>query len=264
MPPVALQARPATGLIDVGLVILRHRYWDFFLAELIPASPVLVVAAFVSPGAIRDVRIGSYLAAPIATGIASWLVSQEFTGQAISLGQAVRRAVWQAPGLIGVALVVALSTVLGLLGLVVGAFVVAAFMYTAIPVYVLEDVRASEAIDRAIALARGNVMRILGVLLGAALGFLIVEVIAGLVLLWGWRTVTSHLYVPVRVYTLVAMIINLAILPLPHVFHAVVYYDLRIRREGMDIETMAAALADAPPAPPADAPPPNAPEANPA
>jgi len=71
MPPVALQARPATGLIDAGVVIRRRRYWDFFLAELIPASPLLLLAVFVSSAAIRDVRRAEIFVAPVATAIAT-------------------------------------------------------------------------------------------------------------------------------------------------------------------------------------------------
>ena len=264
MPPVALQARPATGLIDAGLVVLRRRYWDFFLAELIPASPWLVLALFVSTSSITYIRLAELFTVPVATGIAAWLVSQAFTGETVSLGDAVGRGLRRAPGLIGVSIIAGVSVVLGLIGLIVGGFVVAAWMYTAIPVYALEDVHASEAIDRSLALSRGNVMHVLGVLLGAAVAYLILEIISGLVLNWLWLTVTHHVYVPVRVLTLVAMITNLAILPLPHVFPAIVYYDLRVRREGMDIEAMAQALDDAPPASRAANAPPNAPEANPA
>lgn len=150
MPPVALQARPATGLI-------------------------------------RDVRLAEIFVAPVATAIATWLVSQEFTGEQVSLGDAVRRAMRRFPGVIGVSLLAGLSVAPGLIALIVGGFVVAAWMYTAIPVYTLENVRA------------------------------------------------------------------------------IVYYDLRVRREGMDIEVMAAALDDAPPALlPVEVSPPKAPEANPA
>lgn len=67
--------------------------------------------------------------------------------------------------------------------------------------------------------------------------------------------------VPVRVETLLLMLANLAILPFLHVLPAVVYYDLRVRRDGMDIEVMAAALDDAAPA---SVPAPNVPGANPA
>ncbi|HKV51868.1 MAG TPA: hypothetical protein VJO52_11775, partial [Gemmatimonadaceae bacterium] len=237
MPPVALQARPATGLIDTGLVILRRRYWDLFVAELIPAFPFLVLALFVSSKAYGYVRLGEALAAPVAIGIVSCLVSQEFTGNTVALGDAIRRGVRRAPGLIGVWLLSGLSVALGLIGLIVGGFVAAALMYTAVPVYALEDVRANDAIDRSIALARGNVMHVLGVLLGALLGYWIVYYPAAFAITWGWRAASHHGYIPVRVETLVLTFAYLAILPLPHVFPAVVYYDLRVRREGMDIET---------------------------
>lgn len=249
MPPVALQARPATGLIDTGIIVLRRRYWELFLAELIPTAPVLLLAVFVSSAAIRYVQLATVVTVPVATGIVAWLVSQEFTGETVTLGTAVRRAMRRAPGLIGVRLVSGLIIALGLIGLIVGGFVAAAWMYSAMPVYTLENTSVSAAIDRSMALARGNVLHVLGVLLGSALGYLIVELLARWVIAWVWGAATHVVYIPVRVDTLVVMIVTLGILPFYHVFPTVVYYDLRVRREGMDIEAMTAALGDSARAP---------------
>lgn len=260
MPPVALHARPATGLIDATIAILRRRYWDCFLAELIPIAPFLVVAVFVSRAHITYVTYGTGLAAPLAIAIDAWLVSQDFTGEPVSLGDAVRRTLPRSPGLIAVQVVVVLTCLLGLVGLIVGVFVMVAWMYTAIPAYALEDVGASGAIDRSLALARGNVRHILGVALAAWLGYEILRLTIVSLNTWLWGAATRHVYIPPRVDTLVVMIGNLAILPIVHIPHSVVYYDLRIRCEGIDLEAMAAALDDPAPA----APVPNAPAADPA
>lgn len=194
MPPVALHARPATGLIDATIAILRRRYWDCFLAEIIPIAPFLVVAVFVSRAHITYVTYGTGLAAPLAIAIDAWLVSQDFTGEPVSLGDAVRRTLPRSPGLIAVQVVVVLTCLLGFVGLIVGVFVLR---------------RTIVSLNT-----------------------------------WLWGAATRHVYIPPRVDTLVVMIGNLAILPIVHIPHAVVYYDLRIRCEGIDLEAMAAALDD--------------------
>lgn len=255
MPPVALQARPATGLIDASIAILRRRYWDFFLAELVPASPFLLLTVFASSASIRYINAARLLALPVASGISAWLVSQEFTGRSISLGDAVRRTLPRSLGLIGISLVAGISVLLGVLGAVVGAFVVLAWMYCVVPVYALEDINASEVIERSMALARGNVLHVLGVCLAALFAFQIVDRSVALVIRWAWHDLTRHVYVPVRVETLLLIFLSLALLPLGHVPQSVVYFDLRVRREGMDIEAMAALNDPAAP---------NAPEASPA
>ncbi|MGH7649506.1 MAG: hypothetical protein ACREND_15430 [Gemmatimonadaceae bacterium] len=134
-------------------------------------------------------------------------------------------------------------------------------MYAAIPAYLLEDVDVGSAIDRSMFLARGNMVHVLGVCVPVVLGLTTCNLAVSALIRLTWGAVTPHVHIPVRVETLSVMVAGLAIRPFAHVSQAVVYYDLRVRREGLDIESMAAAL-DASSAP-ADAAP-NAPEANPA
>ncbi len=269
MSSVGLRARPATGLIDTAVVLLRRRYWDYFLAALIPALPFLIVDVFVSYRTLGWVEDADRLVWPVAAAIAACMVSGEYTGRPVSLGDALARALRRYPALIVLSLFVAVCVACGLAFLIIGAFVVAAWLYAAAPAFLLEDLSPSGAIGRSFDLANGLAPHVLGVWVGAVLANIIVDWALAALIRWGWVALVAYVVLPVRVETMLLLPAALAARPLIVVPPAVVYFDLRIRRDGFDIEAMAASLDDAAPAPssaiPANVPDaPNAPAAGPA
>lgn len=272
MSSVGLRARPATGLIDTAVVVLRRRYWDYFLAALIPALPFLIVDIFVSYRTLGWVEDADRLTWLVAAAIAACMVSGEYTGSRVSLGDALARALRRYPALIVLSLFVAVCVVCGLAFLIIGAFVVAAWLYAAAPAFILEDLSPSRAIGRSFDLANGLAPHVLGVSVGAVVANIIVNWASASLIRWGWIEVAAGVTIPVRVETMLVLLAAVAARPLVVVPPAVVYFDLRIRRDGFDIEAMAASLDDTAPAPPAASPPnepapphgPNAPAADPA
>lgn len=117
------------------------------------------------------------------------------------------------------------------------------------------------------ALARA-LRRSLGVWVAAVSANVIVDWVAAALIRRGWIALLAYAAVPVRVETMMALLVAVTVRPLIAVPPAVVYFDLRIRREGFDIETMAASLDDSTPAPRVASPneprAPNAPAADPA
>lgn len=267
-----LRARPATGLIDTAVVVLRRRYWDYFLAALIPALPFLIVDVFVSYRTLGWVEDADRLTWLVAAAIAACMVSGEYTGSRVSLGDALARALRRYPGLIVLSLFVAVCVVCGLAFLIIGAFVVAAWLYAAAPAFILEDLSPSRAIGRSFDLANGLAPHVLGVWVGAVVANIIVNWASASLIRWGWIELAAYVSIPVRVETMLVLLAAVAARPLVLVPPAVVYFDLRIRRDGFDIEAMAASLDDTAPAPPAASPPnepdpphgPDAPAADPA
>jgi hypothetical protein len=242
MSSVGLRARPATGLIDTVIVCLRRRYWDYFVAALIPALPLLVIAVFVSSPTLRWVEWGEVLTSGISAAMTACLVSQEFTGQPVALGEALSRSLRRAPGSVAVELLCYLYILCGLLAVIVGAFLCVAWTYAAIPAFALEEVGVFGALGRSRRLASGLVPHVLGVAIPAVLGANLLYYGAAFAIRAGWAALPDHHYVPARVATLLILLANLAARPIVYVAHAVVYFDLRIRRDGFDIEALAASL----------------------
>jgi hypothetical protein len=209
----------------------------------------------------------------IASASAAYL-----TGQALEPGTALRLALGRAGRLVGakllayaimgggfivtgVALAVLLPAILAgggqnvglgvvaalaMLGGVVGALVwlaIALPRYANVtPAVMLEDAGVLQALRRSRELSRGSARRILGLLallfgIGFVLTIMVGEVVAAV---FDNRTLANAIggFVVVPLYPPAAAVLTL------------LYYDLRIRREGYDIEMMAAGLGDLPAAAP--------------
>ena len=160
----------------------------------------------------------------------------------------------------GIAILVAatsaISPVLGVLMALVtfaGGGILAAWMFlryaVAVPVAVLEDSLASDSIARSIDLTHGNLWRVLVlfvftflVTIAVTMVFQVPFVIAAEVA--GPETITGFWFNMIGVFT--GSIASGITAPLAVVAMAVLYYDLRVRKEGLDVQLLLAGLRSAP------------------
>lgn len=132
---------------------------------------------------------------------------------------------------------VSLLVLLAIVAMVALALYVYARLFAVPATAVLEDNGVAASLGRASALARGSIRRILAVFL---LTFLLLFVVSMALLI---AATVALSFSPVA--QAVAMLPYLLVYPLLSVVTAVLYYDLRIRREGFDIEVMAGELGPA-------------------
>ena len=134
-----------------------------------------------------------------------------------------------ASGAIAVVLGIAMFAVLG------GAMLVLAGRYVALPAVIMhEPGGATASMRRARELARGSYRRIAGLLLLVAVLFAILWIGTVAVFVIGAQSQT--------VAKVLASIVNVPLYALFGTITAVLYYDLRVRAEGLDIELLAEEL----------------------
>jgi hypothetical protein len=104
-------------------------------------------------------------------------------------------------------------------------------------IVMIEHLGASDAADRSRELARGHVLRILGLLTVGFLMLLVYVMVGGGLL--------GLLGLGERGIDVVTSVLFVTAYPLPSVLATMLYYDLRIRKEGMDLELMASRLPGA-------------------
>jgi hypothetical protein len=194
-----------------------------------------------------DLVLGLFL-----SGVLSVVVSEATLGGRIGPTEAVRRVAPRLAGLFGLTAVVVLAVALGLLALLVGAVVVWVYLSLATPAYVLEGGGVRQALRRSVVIVRGSWWRTFGILLLAMVVALMLSavfaVLTGIVLasapglfgdfLAGNLTTSGHIVQGVGnllATTVSAPIMSGAIVLL--------YVDLRIRREGLDVTLAEAARA---------------------
>ena len=143
----------------------------------------------------------------------------------------------------------------------------------AIPVILVERARGWNALKRSFQLVRGRwwqtLLALIVAFVLAAIVQFVLAFLVGLVVIVGD---TDSVVLAVFLNTVTSAISSVITTPFIAAIYVLVYYDLRVRKEGYDLELMASGLGDAPPAgsalpppppPPMQAPPPPPPTAPP-
>jgi hypothetical protein len=186
----------------------------------------------------------------IATGATVFIVSESYLGRPLTAREALRRATPYMGRILIASLLMALVIGLGFLLMVIPGIILGVGLAVAIPAVVLETGRsASGALSRSWELTRGSRWRIFG--LGLTLFVLLyvpVVAISGLVA-WLIPGGAAAGFGPSSTATIVALaiggVVQLFIYPLFYCVLTVTYYDLRVRKEGFDLELLASSLQTA-------------------
>jgi uncharacterized membrane protein len=185
----------------------------------------------------------------VATGATVFIVSESYLGRPISAREALDRATPYIGRILVCSLLLALVVGLGFLLLLIPGIMLAVGLALAIPVVVLEPrSSASAALSRSWELTRGARWRIFG--LGVTLLVLLylpVVAITGLValLVSPGQAAMGSASVPMIAVLAVSGLVQMFIYPLFYCVLTVTYYDLRVRKEGFDLELLASTLQTA-------------------
>jgi hypothetical protein len=167
-------------------------------------------------------------------------VSESYLGTEITVGQAYRFVWPKFLNLIGAGILVALVVHMGLLLLVVPGIIFGLWFALTTPAIVVENLKVIEGMSRSKALASGNLGKILSV------GFLVYVIswvvgipfgIAGNFL--GRILFFNNILLMTFIYQLTAVVGQILIVPIGAIAYILLYYDLRIRKEGFDLEMLA-------------------------
>jgi hypothetical protein len=171
------------------------------------------------------------LIAPIVSGAVIRGVFEQLRGNRASFGDSLGVAIGALWRILGTTFAAGIIVVLCSFLLIVPGIVMACSYYVAIPAAVVEGTGVSGSLSRSRKLAQGYRWHIFGILLvGGLLGALI-GAVAGVL----FRGVSGQLQT-----LLVAVVPNAIVGSLSAVFSGVGYYQLRVAKEGIDIQQLAA------------------------
>ena len=281
MPATVLRPLSAGEVLDVSFGLFRRMFATLFVVQLICMTlPFLINVYYTGTGAgfsamLLVGSLVSFVLSALASAATAIAISESYLDRPISAGEALRRAVPRLGALLAVSLLVGVlvvvssipffflvggaafslarsggapsglalfSVLIGIVSLVLPLFV-AAGVSVATPVVVLEErIGAMEALSRAWFLTRGYRLRIAGLLFVTLI--LIMIPYMGMLLLGGAFVTgaagVASVWVPV-----VALAGRLLLTPILYCLITLVYYDLRVRKEGFDLEMLAASLQPA-------------------
>ena len=238
--PAPLRPRSGPELIDAAFVVLRRHY-----TELVAAMAVFLVPSallgLILPAEMQFVKliVEALLFLP-ATGAVISLASDAYLGREVSVSDAVRHGASRWLSIWGAGIIQWLFISLGFLLLIVPAFIFYAWTFAMPIVVMLEGAGAGDSFTRSRQLARGDVLRILGVVgLTTLIVYILVFAIAFMLAALAGGIGESG---ESRVADAASSVVSIFVFPVLYVVSTLLYYDLRIRKEGFDLEMMASSL----------------------
>ena len=232
----------APGQFRIGSVmsktfaVLGRQFGKFVLLALVPMAPIfLLTLVSLSSGGSQS----GFAFAAVLTGLLTFVLQtvaqatslygafQEMRRQPFTIGESLRIGLARAVPVIVVGILVGLATGLGFVLLVVPGIIIGCMLYVAIPACVIEKLGVTASMSRSVALTKGYRWQIFGlfllVVVVALVGALVLARIggaglAGQTLGFVWQVVSTAFGA---------------------VLSAVIYHDLRVAKEGIDLDTLA-------------------------
>jgi hypothetical protein len=251
MSDIVYRPRSIPEIIDASIQLFRRSYRELIAITAIGYVPWIAASTLLTRlSATRGTAdVDSFLATPVWLVLAGtvWFAvvsagciaaaSDAYLGKEPQIASALRRALRRAWPIVAASLVTWVLAGLGLILLIIpGLYVFARFALSP-TIALLEQRSTGESLARASSLSRDRKLHIIGALGAALLIYLVVAATVGLVIgLTGQMALA-----PVA-----EAIVTIGISPLIAVVSAVLYYDLRIRAEGFDVELLERQLQTGP------------------
>jgi hypothetical protein len=243
MESIALRPRKATEIVDAAIEVYRRNPVHFMLLTAMVHAPWLILQLVLlgntqpttlATGDIMTsvvISFGTVISLFMMSAVVVQMASDAYLGRETDAFVAIRRVGWKLPTAFAASAIQGILLVFGLMLLLVPAVYWSALYFAAIPVIVLERKSLFAAFERSGQLSKGLKLHILSTL--------------GLVLIIRWLISGGAIFLVLIIPNVVAQrvvstLVSIIVYPLAGITDALIYYDARIRREGFDIEMMAA------------------------
>ena len=222
-----------------GLRILAHNFAPFALLALAFTAPPFIYA-WVSPVAEAGAVTTGAIAISLVDVLLTYLLTaalvygtvRELRGSRASLSESVSRGLGLVFPVVGVAVVAGIATAVGSLLLVIPGLIVASMLWVAVPVAVVERPGVFASLRRSAELTKGKRWQVFGIIVIIFLFAVVAAAITGAII----DAVTQS----PTVVSLMSWVITALFTALYAVVSAVSYHDLRIAKEGGDVQQIAA------------------------
>jgi Membrane domain of glycerophosphoryl diester phosphodiesterase len=257
------QLRPLSvgEILDAGFKLFRARFGALLLAVLVPVLPLAIVGTIVvaltdehyfdvsttevddSGSAIAGNLIGVILQGlAIALAIAACfkIISAAYLGEETSVGDSLRFGISRIAALIVAYILLSVILIVSFFLLFIPFVYFSVKFAMTFPAIVFERKGPFGAMGRSFSLTRGNFWRVLGTLVVVFLLLLVMTIALSVLIGVGLFSVESASEAVVAVvYTALNVIVIALTYPLFAAILTVIYYDLRVRNEGFDLQLLA-------------------------
>ena len=236
-------------MLDAAIKIYRDRFTTLITVTAVVVVPLGILQAMLTAQILSDpADLGAGLASLVlaVVGVVVTQVATAAVTLAIADAYLDNEAPWQSylaaafsrtGAVVGASLLFGLAVLVGFLGLIVGAVVIGAGLGVFMPALMVERLGATQSLRRAWNLSNGHKWRIFGTWLVAYIIVVVVSVIVGTVFAFGITTTS------VVADQLLAVAASVLTTPFMASVVVVIYFDLRVRKEGFDLEMLSGQIA---------------------
>jgi len=252
-----LELRPLSigDILDRTFTLYRSNFLLFIALAGIPRLPALASGLLQIQGTVGRVptfsayMLGllgltyllSFVGYLFSQGGAVVAVSELYLGRSITIMQSFRRVVDEIGPLLGVLILNGLIIVVGLILLIIPGIYMMCRLFVGVPAAVIERKGPMESLSRSMELTKGFAGRVCIIILlyfVVSFGFgLIMSLPLGVVIATGARD-PSVVQTWSSVQVVLSTILEVLLSPILLIATSIYYYDLRVRKEGFDLQVM--------------------------
>lgn len=255
MAPPTLRPLSVGEILDVSFTLYRRHFVPLATVALICSGLPVLLSLFIEAagGMLRNLplTLAYYIIfavlSAIATAATVFIVSESYLGRPLGAWDALARATPLLWGLIVCSILLALVVGLGFLLFFIPGVILICGLLLAFPALVLEPgATPVAALSRSWTLTRGFRWRMFALLVTLAiLLYIPIVAIGALAALFLPSGAASTGITASLVALAVAGVVQMFLYPLFYCVLTVAYYDLRVRKEGFDLEVLASTLQTA-------------------
>jgi hypothetical protein len=268
VPPIEIRPRRATELVDASFQLLRRYYPQLVTVSAITMSPGVLVRILTrdvmsnpqlmtaNPGPLFAVGIAALLCVTVCDAVLTIAVSDGYLNGEIDLARAFGTGMRKIISVFLASFFRGLLVLLAAFAVAIGVAIVASLKmpvlfvlivplaiwlmlyvllrtFAIIPVVVLENVGANTSMGRTLALSKDCAAHIF---FSLGLAFFLYFIFSGIISALGMTLLSP------ATAGIIGAVLIIPIYPLLTVVSTMLYYDLRIRKEGFDLEIMSREL----------------------
>jgi hypothetical protein len=268
VPPIEIRPRRATELVDASFQLLRRYYPQLVTVSAITMSPGVLVRILTrdvmsnpqlmtaNPGPLFAVGIAALLCVTVCDAVLTIAVSDGYLNGEIDLARAFGTGMRKIISVFLASFFRGLLVLLAAFAVAIGVAIVASLKmpvlfvlivplaiwlmlyvllrtFAIIPVVVLENVGANTSMGRTLALSKACAAHIF---FSLGLAFFLYFIFSGIISALGMTLLSP------ATAGIIGAVLIIPIYPLLTVVSTMLYYDLRIRKEGFDLEIMSREL----------------------
>jgi hypothetical protein len=239
MESLALRPRKATEIVDAAIEVYRRNPIHFLLLAAIVRVPWLIVQIVFVAGRETEIQafftslliaVGAVISYFLMSGLIAQMASELYLGRETDAFRTLSQVKGRIPTVFMASVGKSIALALGLVLFLFPAVWVTALMFAVIPAIVIEQRGLFEAFSRSARMSEGVKSHIL-----SAIGLV---VIIRIVVEIGIALLSTLVTMPELRYVVIA-VAGILMYPLMGIAETLIYYDIRIRKEGFDIEMMA-------------------------